>query len=260
MYLSKAILSKAIGGVTVGGLALTMGLVVPAGASTARPNVPFASSVSTALVTPSTLVNNGGYDVTLSEVGASPDNAGFFLYRYTEYTGSWQYLGSYSGTQTTDLVEGEYFGDVQYEMIPYDHNGNEGSGVYSNEFYANVVDNPFTVVTGNAKYIYSSHYFSGSELQTTTGIGTRVRWYTDYNYNQGVVVGTGPKGGTGTVYVNGVKKGTISFYSKTNGYSKVLFRYGTSNGASNTIDIVATAKGKGGGTNMNLDAGIENED
>jgi Kelch motif len=217
----------------------------------------YASGISIKLVVPSTIANNGAYEENVSELNPSGSNCGFYLYRYTNYYGGYQYLGFYKGTQTNDLVQ-DYFGYTQYAIIPTNCTGNTGSAVYSAAFYPTTWDNPFYVIKGSATTTYSTSYYGGSALQTTSGSGTRVRWNTDTTYNVGIVVGTGPRGGIGTVYADGVKKGTINFYSAKVTGMKLTFKVGLSPYTYHTIDVVVTNRGSGGGFAMYLDAGIEN--
>jgi hypothetical protein len=241
------------------GVALAGSFVAPASAAPTHPNTPYASGVSLKLVEPSTIASNGAYEENVSETPPfSASDCSFYLYRYTDYYGGWQYLGLFNGTQTDDLVQ-DYFGFTEYGLVPRDCSGNQGSEVYSAGFYPTTVDNPFYIVTGSGMIISSPKYYGGSALQATSGIGTRVRWNTDCLYNVGIVVGTGPKGGIGTVYVDGAKKGTINFHSATVAGKKLLFKFGTSFSAYHTIDIVTTGRGAGGGYFMNLDAGVENQ-
>jgi hypothetical protein len=242
-------------GLVATGTAAAGGFALPTVAS-AHTNVPFVSQVDIKLVSPSTITSTGAYKREV--LARSHSNlCSFYLYRYTDYYGYWQGLGHYSGTSTIDLIQ-QYFGYTEYEMIPYDCYGNSGSGNYSDNFNPNAWDNPFYVTAGSATTAYSTKYFGGSALQTTTGLGTQVEWNTDYSYNDGVVIGTGPKGGIGTVYVNGVKKGTINFYSLKVHGMKLAFKFGTYNPEYNSIVIRMTGSSHGGHT-MYLDAGIEND-
>ena len=217
----------------------------------------YASGISIKLVVPSTIANNGAYEENVSELNPSGSNCGFSLYRSTDYYGGYQYLGFYKGTQTNDLVQ-DYFGYTQYAIIPTNCTGNTGSAVYSAAFYPTTWDNPFYVISGSATTIYSTSYYGGSALQTTSGSGTRVRWNTDTTYNVGIVVGTGPRGGIGTVYADGIKMGTINFYSAKVTGMKLTFKVGLSPYTYHTIDVVVTGHGASGGYSMYLDAGIEN--
>lgn len=243
---------------------LILGLAATAAAATsfalptvasAHTTVPFVSQVDIKLVSPSSITSGGAYNLQALAVGGS-SLCSFGLYRYTAYYG-WQYLGRYSGSSTIDLVQ-DYYYYMQYGMVPYDCVGNQGSESYSQSFYPNTWDNPFNVIAGSGTTVFSSKYYGGSALQTTTGLGTEVEWNTDDSFNDGVVIGTGPQGGIGTVYVNGVKKGTINFYSSTVHGMKVAFKFGTYTAQFNTITIIMTGSSHGGYA-MYLDAGIENK-
>src|ERR1022692_4580470 len=243
-------------------LILGIAAVAAAGGSFALPTVasasvtvPFINQVDIKLVSPSTITSGGAYELQVLAGGGS-SLCSFGLYRYTSYAGGWQYLGRYSGTSTTDELQ-DYFDYTEYGMIPYDCNGNQGSENYSQSFYPNTWDNAFGLVAGSAVYTYSSKYYGGSALQTTTGLGTEVQWYTDDSFNDGIVIGTGPQGGIGTVYINGVKKGTINFYASTIHGMKLAFKFGTYTAEYNTILIRMTGSSHGGHA-MYLDAGVEN--
>ena len=224
--------------------------------ASASVTVPYVNQVDIKLVSPSNITSSGAYELDVL-AGGGFSMCSFGLYRYTQWWGGWQYLGRYSGSATIDQIQ-TYFGYTEYEMIPYDCFGNSGSANYSQEFYPNVWDNPFYLVSGSATDVYSSKYYGGSALETLSGLGTVVQWNTDDSYNDGVVVGTGPQGGIGTVYVNGVKKGTINFYSSTVHGMKLMFKFGTYFAEYNSIQIRMTGSSHGGHA-MYLDAGVENE-
>jgi hypothetical protein len=78
-------------------------------------------------------------------------------------------------------------------------------------------------------------------------------------YSTGIVGATGPSGGVATVYVDGVAKGKIDFYSRTVKSRKVLYVNGDAAVVdratpAHAISIVRTSMGSGGGTSMTLDA------
>lgn len=255
-----------------------IGLAAVAGASLAATSVPAAASsvpsatgVAVHPLAPSNLAASGAFVEKIVEVNPSPSNCGFYLYREDSAlvpTGPlFTFIGFYSGTQTTNLVPspagiGGSLGGVQYRVVPTDCAGNVGAPVYSATVIPMVSDNLLWpgVVSGAATTVYSTKYYGGSAVQTT-GKGADVRQSLVFYWNFGLVVGTGPRGGVGTVFVNGVKKGTINFYSATVGGEKVSFVAAGLNptvSGGTVIDVVATAPGSGGGNSMYFDAGIGN--
>lgn len=245
-----------------------LGVSLVAAASFALPTIasahanngtPYINQVDIKMVVPSTLASNGDYQLeVLAADGFSMCN--FVLYRYTEdYYGGWQYLGEFGGSTYFDEIIPSEFGYTEYEMIPVACNGATGGATESDEFYPSVQDNPFGASVGHITTVYSSKYFDGDAQETTTK-GATVFWNDGCSYNDGVVIGTGPTGGVGTVYVNGTKEGTISFYSKNTAGMKEAFKFGTYDAQCNQITIVATGKGPKGGYAMYLDATVENGD
>jgi hypothetical protein len=227
------------------------------GTARAAPLVPSISGVSLKLVAPSVISSGGAYELSVSATAPFSGVCQFYLYRYTSYYGGWQGLGYYGGTATTDVAQ-DYWGFAEYEMIPIDCSGNQGAGKYSNGFYPATLDNPFYVPSGSYGYVGSSKCFGGSALNTQNP-GQEMIWNTDDDYNLGIVVATGISGGTGTVYVDGVKQGTINFFSKKFACEKLRFKFGTSSASYHQVVIVATNRGKGGGYGMYTDAGVENQ-
>jgi hypothetical protein len=228
----------------------------PAAASSSQP---YATGVLVTPAAPSTIAASGAFVENISEVGPSPSNCGFHLYRRSsprQYGGVFKYLGFYTGTQTTGRAQVSV-GYLQYQIRPTDCTGNTGSAVYSTVVVPTILDNPFSTVSGSATTVHSASYYGGSALQTTSN-GADVRANFDTLYNIGIVVGTGPRGGIGTVYADGVQKGTINFYSATVGGMKVLFKVlGLNPFTTTQIDIVASA-GAAGGHSMYLDALVGN--
>lgn len=232
--------------------ALIGGTAAPAQAHT---DVAFANRVDYNLVVPSVLAPNGAYQVTVKVVGASQDFCGFYLYRSVD-GGGFSYKGRYYGTSTNDQLQ-TYWYSVQYAVTPLDCNGNDGDPVYTVAIDPTVLDDPFYVWSGSANTVHTNKAYGGSMLQGNS-IGTRLRFRTDWTYNVGLVAGTGPAGGIGTVYVDGVRKGTINFRSSRPAYKKVLFKFGTASPQYHTVDVVTTGRGASGGTKTWLDAGVEN--
>lgn len=246
-----------------------IGLAAVAGASLAATSVPAAaSSVPSAAgvvihpIAPSNLAASGAFVEKIVEANPSPSNCGFFLYRGvsspSQFGLSYTYLGFHKGTQATDIPP-QPAGYLQYKLLPTDCAGNVGLPVYSTEVIPAVSDaSLWWVASGAATTVYSTKYYGGSAVQTT-GKGAVVAVGGDTYWNYGLVVGTGPRGGVGTVFVNGVKSGTINFYSATVGGEKVSFvAVGINPFVETVIDVVATASGSGGGNSMYFDALIGN--
>jgi len=231
---------------------------VRAGAS----SPPSAAGVVIHPIAPSNLAPTGAFVEKIVEANPSPSNCGFFLYRGvtspSQFGLSYTYLGFHKGTQATDIPP-QPVGYLQYKLLPTDCAGNVGLPVYSTEVGPAVSDDSLLwVASGAATTVYSPKYYGGSAVQTT-GKGADVRLSLDTYWNFGLVVGTGPRGGVGTVFVNGVKKGTINFYSATVGGEKVSFvALGINPFVETVIDVVATAPGSGGGNSMYFDASIGN--
>lgn len=226
--------------------------------------VPYASGVSIKLVEPSAIATDGAYEVSVSEDNPSPTNCGFYLSRYTTFFGGWESLGAYTGTSTTDLVQ-DYYGLTEYQVIPYDCQGNEDTDVPGSVgFFPTTEDQPELLLGGSQTVVSSPKYYGGSALEILGGVNVAAAaWNAEPCYNLGVVIGTGPLGGVATVYVqeNGgsiVKKGTIDFYSKKTGGKNLAFKFGTNGENTDTVYIYMTKKGKGGGSLMWFDAGVEN--
>jgi hypothetical protein len=229
-------------------------VALPTGA-TARTLAPSASAVSLKMVTGVAVKGAGDYEIEVSATHPV-DMCSFKLWRYTDYWGSFQYLGSYNGTSMTDELL-DNFVEAEYEMQPFDCSGNHGAFAFSAEFWPMVQDNPFAGSAGSFKTVSNKKFFGGSALETLTD-GSAAEWHTSSMFNLGVVVDTGPTGGIGTVSVDGTSMGTINFYSAKLGSRLVEFKYGTPNAASVRVDVVCTGKGAGGGYDMWLDAGTLN--
>jgi hypothetical protein len=221
-----------------------------AGTAHASGSVPVVGQVDTKMVLPSTLTTSGQFEIEILAGPGSHDVCSFYLYRYTSASGSWSYLGDYSGESTTDTVY-ESLGYIEYEMVPFDCSSNEGSAQYSNEFTPYIFSySAFDVTAGSWEDTSSSKDYDGHSLETLTRNAT-VTINDENAYNDGIIVETGPTGGIGTVYVNGTKMSpTINFYSKSPGYEKLEFKFGTYVEQTNTFKIVATGKGKKGGYDM----------
>jgi hypothetical protein len=252
----------------VGGLASVALVTALAGTTHAAPTAaPFITGVSLKLISPSTLTKagslSGSFDVNIVETGTNSNDNYFYLYRDTASRGD-ENLGYLTGQSNVDLVL-DSFGATNYEIVACEYSGycqTDGGGphggVVSSTFSPATLDNPFS---GTGTVVSSvKHYYDGTALQTT-GSGATVTWTASDAYNVAVVVGTGPKGGIGQVYVNGKKvngpAGQINFYSAAAGGCEILFKTGTANPQVNTIKIVSISAGAKGGFDMWLDAGVE---
>lgn len=235
----------------VAGAAMVMSLAV-APAAQAKEMVPAASEVAITQVTPGVLATGGQFQVQLTLLNAT-DVCGFTLYRYTGSSGT-RYLGSYSGTRTKDLASPSW-GYTYYYAYPRDCNWNYGEAAYSQTVYPTVADESSAayVMSGSGSRVAQSGAY-GNDVLRTTSRAARVRFYTGDSFNNALAVTTGPQGGVGTVYVNGVRKGTINFYSSTPKHRQLKFKFGAADAAYRTIDIVQTGVGARGGVQMYLDA------
>jgi hypothetical protein len=243
----------------VASLAAAASFALPTAVSAHTNNgTPYINEVDIKMVVPSTIGSSGNYQLeVLAADGFSM--CSFYLYRYTEdYWGGWQYLGDFSGSTYFDNIIPSEFGSTEYEMIPLACNSVSGAGTYSDDFYPTIQDDPFGSISGHLSTVYSGKYYGGDAQETTTP-GAEVYWYDNCTYNDGVVIGTGPQGGIGTVYVNGVRSGTINFYSKKVAGKKEAFKYGTYDGQCNEI-VIEAGRGTKGGYSMYLDAALQNED
>jgi hypothetical protein len=234
----------------VAGLMTTLTSVPVAHADATR--VPNSTEVAITQVTPSGLGSGGQFQVQLTLLNPV-DVCGFTLYRYTSARGT-QYLGSYSGTKTKDLASPSW-GYTYYYAYPRDCSWNYGDATFSEDVYPTTRDESSAayVVNGIGSRVTQSGAY-GNDVLRTTSRSARVRFSTGYAFNNALAVTTGPAGGVGTVYVNGVRKGTINFYSSTVKNRKVLFKFGAGSAAYRNIDIVQTGTGARGGVQMYLDA------
>lgn len=98
---------------------------------------------------------------------------------------------SVSATAPVGMCSFQLWRSTQYYCVSYS---------YSSYFIRSTWDNPFYVTGGSGGTVYSSKYYGGSALETFSGRNTSVAWNTNNDYNLGVVIGTGPNGGTGTVF------------------------------------------------------------
>jgi hypothetical protein len=245
------VLLGAVASLALAGTATATGQAAPL-----RGSAPVIPSVTLKVVLGSTVSASGTFKL---QIGAGPASHGvcsFGLKRYTQSHG-WQSLGSHHGTAVTESIPGP-FSFTEFEMIPYACGGAAGAAAYSNEFYPTIQSSSsFSPVSGTWGEATSKHDHL-NEVFYTSGSGAAAQITDGCSYSDGVEIGTGPQGGIGTVYVNGVKTGpSMNFYSKTVSGGKVRFTFSTPGETCNTIQFVATGQGKGGGYDMYLNALVE---
>jgi hypothetical protein len=244
--------------IVVGALALT---AIPQ-TSHAQAAVASVAGVSFKLVEPSTISpwvgpgDYGDFEISVSQTVPYSD-CSWDLARYNDFFGPVDVADKVApGSSVVDLAWPARWLQTVYYITPYDCSGNAGATVTSATFSPATVNDPFRSIVGSSTVVKSKKYYFGDALETTVR-NDEVEWNTDDVYNLGVVVGTGPQGGIGTVYVDGVAKGTINFYSTKIAGRRLLFKYGTGTAAAHTIVIIATGKGSTGGFDMFLDAAVE---
>jgi hypothetical protein len=217
---------------------------------------PVISSVSVKVVLGRPVSANGTFAVQIAAGPGSHGVCNFDLDRYTQSHG-WQSLGNHHGTSATESIP-SLFSFTEFEMVPHSCAGSKGAAAYSNQFYPTIQNYSwFSSVSGAWGESASKHDYQ-NEVFYTSGAGAAAEISDGCTYSDGVEIGTGPQGGIGTVYVNGVKTGpTINFYSKTVSGGKVRFTFSSQGETCNTIEFFATGKGKGGGFDMYLNALVE---
>lgn len=248
---------KALRTLAVGVTASATALVGLAPAATAaQAAVPAASEVAITQVVPGVMSLGGQFQVRLTLLQVT-DTCSFDLYRDTSARG-FEYLGNYASPRTTDLVSPSW-GLLQYFASPISCRGNVGAQADSRLVFANVYDDDSAfVVSGQGRRVAQGGAYRNDMLRTTSR-GARVRYTTGFAYNNALAVTTGPNGGVGTVYVNGVRRGTVSFYSTTLRHRQLKFNFGAAGPARRTIEIRQTGTGPRGGVQMYLDALTEIE-
>jgi hypothetical protein len=222
---------------------------------------PVLSHVNVQLVQPSTLALDRGHPMNVQLVSGNIAICEYQIWRLDDLQ-TRTYLGDYVVPSRMRVTYRDYLVGTdtntlqQYEARRKDCNGNWGDLADSIQFWPGVGDDDvYSVVSGSRSRVYSDSDFGGSHLQLS-GIGghSRYRLHSIDGYNVGVVGMTGPKGGIATVYVHGVKKARINFYSSTVHRRQMLFKMGSSTPIYPVIDIVTTAKGAAGGAQQYLDA------
>jgi hypothetical protein len=246
------VLLGAVASLTLVGAAAGTGEAAPLHTSA----TPVITSVTVKVLLGSKPSPEGDFTV---QIGAGPGSKGvcnFDLDRYTQAYG-WQSLGNHHGTTVTESIFLTY-SFTEFEMVPHTCAGAAGTPAYSNEFYPRIQDYAwFSSVSGTWGDAMSKNDYL-NEVFYTSGQGATAQIIDGCSFSDGIEIGTGPQGGIGTVYVNGVKTSpTINFYSKTVNGGKVRFTFSTPGETCNTIQFVATGKGKGGGYDMYLNAIVE---
>jgi hypothetical protein len=84
----------------------------------------------------------------------------------------------------------------------------------------------------------SSAYGSDQTYSTRSGASTTVKKVFS---NLGIVAGKGPRGGSATVYVDGVNKGTFSLYSSSYKSRQVVWKIGYAQNKAHAVRIVNTS-------------------
>jgi len=245
-------------------LAAVGSFALPAGVF-AHTDAASISKVAIKLVTPSTVNSQGSFELTVTGTGTFDS---FDLYRRaSNLTGStFALIASKVNGKTYKDTEQDSFGATQYEMVPFsgkNGTGTEGAATYSvGPFYPTTwpQDEVYYQYSGSGGTVSSSKYFGGSALETTSS-GAGVSTFS-CAWNVGLVIGTGSSGGIGTVYLNGTtdKIGTINFHSSSVTGTTVAFKYGTATAECNTLYIVQTGTGAGGGSDMWFTAVVETDD
>lgn len=268
--------------VATGTIVATVGLALPASASAGTTTGPEVEGVSPALTaaplgaggptagisaagpTIYELQNNNLRPSTLQKDGGRPyvalgksfqEVCAWRVYTYTSNAGGsvsgWKYNSS---MRYVDYIEGYEDGGYRYYgMQAADCDGTVGPWRYATAFYPYVDDDDDVSLSGWPSPSYNANAF-GNALRTKAGLGASAQVFTGYDRNTALYARTGPNGGIATVYVNGAKKGTVSFYSPTEKHRVLVYATGAPDAASRTIRLVMTGKGAKGGTTMTLDA------
>jgi hypothetical protein len=229
-------------------LAASLTTVLPAGVS-AHVSAASISKVSIKLVVPSTVNTQGSFELSISGVGTFQS---FDLYRKAAgISNKWVKIASkVNGTAYVD-TEQDSFGKTTYGMVPYsgtNDQGSKGAEAYSVAFYpASETYGGNTsfcfASSGNSTTVSGSKWYGGEALETT-GPATVWCYPYYYSYNDGLVIGTGPLGGSATVYVNGSGAGTaISFHSSHQNGFTVGYKHGSGTSEAEEYEIVNTGSG-----------------
>lgn len=217
------------------------------------------SKISLKMIVPDKVSSEGAYTLNLLMTGAG--FASFDLYeRISNISKKFNKVETANGCCANVLLQPDSAGEITFYAVP--HNGADGMGGTganspdSASFYPYALSSSnWSSPSSDATTISSDKYFSGSALQTSN-VGDYASPETCSDYNDGFIIGTGPKGGIGQVqlwngsaYVN-VPHGTIDFYSaKVTGFN-IEFKYGTGVATHNLFRVVETGPGAGGGNDM----------
>ena len=234
-------------------------------------------NVTVAIAKPSVLSPDGTFTqlITATSVGSTVAWEAFEEGAECNYD---IYLGRVAGGNTFrhDFPAAPSGGcPVYYKLVPIASSGDAGTPGYSQVLSLDTKsfdDNNFTLGTGTWAVVCGPQYFGGCEEHSSSGFGTDASYAAHQGdlqanpgaYSIGLVGSTGPQGGIANVYINNVLRGQIDFYAKTVAYRQVLFAYGAAPQGDATptlvtVRVVAVARGANGGTNMNLDAALEND-
>jgi hypothetical protein len=223
---------------------------------------PYVYNLSVQQVPKSTIDINGGRPVLLVAQSYSTDLCSWEFYEYDNYNGYWQDLGtSYTAKFTDYIPYYELDNWREYGVTVTDCNGYTSDETISNEFYPVTYNSTGNDSVSGAYTIVHNGNAYGGDIQQISGLHSQMRWTTNYDYNYGIVGATGPAGGIATVYVNGVKDGTINFYSATlTNLRHLEFKNGYGNAESDSVTLQITSAGAKHGTAMYIDAFTQNED
>jgi hypothetical protein len=177
------------------------------------------SKVSIKMVAPSTVTTQGAFTMQVSGTGTFKS---FDIYWRATGIGTSYVLLKHgvNGKSYKATVAPASDGQVTFEMVPWsglNGTGSTGAPAYSVSFYPLDIasgQNDCSVTNGTWTSLTGSKWFGGEAIETT-GPAT-VYCYGGYDYNDGLVIGTGPGGTTGKVYINSATTGTnVNFSSST---------------------------------------------
>jgi hypothetical protein len=248
--------------------AMVAGAVLPTTASASTSATAKIGEVDYKMLPGSTITKTASFKLEIVAGPGTTNVASVDVYRIRRKSAGTVFLGHFSGTSATDTVMQSWNRQnnwAEYEMIPYNSAGVAGASVIGNQFYPLDYEYfGFQIDSGTCwSPDYTSKAFDGA-MEHSTCAGASAEISDEDAYNDGIVVGTGPTGGTGTVEdaVNGggfSVVGTINFYSAQPGFNKILFKFGTHTDQVNDFLIVMRAgnQGAGGGYDMFLNALVD---
>ena len=207
-------------------------------------------AVNIKMVVPSKVNNQGNFE--LQVIGSGTTFKSFDLWRKATNIGSSfvKIKSKVNGTSYIDTDQ-DSFGEVTYGIVPWsgkNDTGTKGAEGYSVAFYP-----ASETYGGNTSFCYASSGTSynltgtkwyGHEALETVGPATVWCFPYYYSYNDGVIIGVGPGGGTAEVYVNGSGKGTSMNFdsSTTNGFTEG-YKHGAGTPEASSYEIVTTGSG-----------------